>query len=451
MFFFIVYSFLLSGKTKLQNCFILIASYYFYGVVDWRMDILLLSVSAFYYGIGIAIEKYKKKSLVTFGIMLAIGLLLYFKYLGFFVSQILSITKKVGWSLDEPTLKIVLPIGISFYLFKLISYIIEIYRGRMSVCYDFVAFAAYVAFFPTVMSGPIDRPNKFIPQLQNKRIFDANLAVEGLFQITWGLFLKMCIADRINQYVTAVYDNIPNHNGLTILLAILLYSLQIYADFAGYSEMSIGIGKMMGFSVMKNFDYPYFARNVGEFWRKWHISLTSWLTEYIYIPLGGNRKGRFRTIFNTLVVFSLCGLWHGAGWTFVLWGFINGCLFIPNLLKTHPTKYKGMPFYFDFKTLINVFLTYLAISFCWVIFREQSLTNIANILSGLLTSWGKPFGDWMYFVVVMPIFFVHEFHHGLGRFQIFNRIPVEVKIAIYILMCLIVGVYNSNQFIYFQF
>lgn len=450
--FFVIYSFLLGGKTKAQNWLILFASYYTYGLIDWRMDILLLSVTLAYYVIGIAIEKYHKKSLVTLGILLAVGMLLYFKYLHFFVSQFIAVTNVLGWHLDDVMQNVVLPIGISFYMFKLISYVIEIYRREQNACRDFVAFAVYVSFFPTIMSGPIDRPNKFIPQLQSKRTFDAHFAIEGISQITWGLFLKMCVADRINQYVTAVYGNIPNHNGLTILIAILLYSLQIYADFAGYSDMAIGIGKMLGFNVMNNFNHPYFARNVGEFWRKWHISLTSWLTDYIYIPLGGNREGKYRTILNTLIVFTICGLWHGAGWTFILWGFVNGCLFIPNLLKVHPKKYKGVSFKFDLKTVISSLYTYIVISFCWLIFREPSLTDVSNILSGLASPWGKPYaGMWMYFALVLPVFFIHEFHHGISRLHFLNNIPLELKSAIYILLCLVAGVYNSNQFIYFQF
>lgn len=450
--FFVVYSFLLDRGVKLQNGLILIASYYIYGLIDWRMNILLLSVTLVYYGIGIAIEKYHKQSLVIAGISLAVILLLYFKYFNFFISQFVTAANKLGWHLDDVAQKIILPIGISFYMFKLMSYVIDIYRGEQKCCRDFVAFAAYVSFFPTIMSGPIDRPNKFIPQLLNKRVFNAHLTIEGLAQITWGLFLKMCVADRINQYVTAVYGNLPNHNGLTVFIAILLYSLQIYADFAGYSDMAIGVGKMMGFEVMKNFNYPYFARNVAEFWRKWHISLTTWLTEYIYIPLGGNRKGKYRTILNTLIVFTICGLWHGAGWTFILWGFINGCLFIPNLLKDNPKKYKGISFTFDIKTITSSLFTYLLISFCWLIFREKSLVDVGNILHSLVSPWGKPYTNlWVYFVLVIPVFFVHEFHHGISRLQFLNNIPLEVKIAIYILLCLVLGVYNSDQFIYFQF
>lgn len=450
--FFIFYSILFNGRTKIQNWLILLASYYFYGVVDWRMDILLLGITFFFYSIGITIEKYHKKWVLTIGILFAVGILFYFKYLNFFISQIVKVTNTMNFHLDDITLKIILPIGISFYLFKLMCYIIEVYRGNIPACRDFVAFASYVSFFPTVMSGPIDRPNKFLPQFHQKRLFNAKNVVEGLCQIMWGLFLKMCVADRINLYVNAVYGNLSNHNGTTVFIAILLYSIQIYADFAGYSDMAIGVGRVMGFDVMKNFDHPYFARNVSEFWRKWHISLTSWLTEYIYIPLGGNRKGKLRTILNTLVVFSLCGLWHGAGWNYILWGGVNGMLFIPSLLSSKPKKYKGVPLTFDYITIVKISVTFLVISFTWLIFHESSIENVFLIFQRLFSPWGMPYANsWHIFIVVLLALFIHEVHHATGCFVILEKIPVEIKTSLYVLLCLMFGVYNSNSFIYFQF
>ena len=321
----IPYFSILRKSSRWQNLWVLAASYFFYGYADWRMVPLLLGATVVFYALGIATSS-RSKALMVVGVVLGAGLLLYFKYMNFFMEQFAALFGLMGLHTNWSTFNIIVPIGISFFTFKLIAYVVEVYKGNMEPCRDFVTFAAYIAFFPTIMSGPIDSPKMFIPQLEKPRWWNNEMVLEGLKRVLWGMFLKMCIADKISPYTDSVFNNYYHHSGITIILASVLYTFQIYTDFCGYSEMAIGVSRVMGVKVTENFLRPYFVTNVGDFWRRWHMSLMNWFRDYIYIPLGGSRCSKARMYWNTMVVFMVSGLWHGANWTFIIWGAYHGAL-----------------------------------------------------------------------------------------------------------------------------
>lgn len=382
---FFIYYYLLKEKTKAQNFFLLVASYFFYGYADLKMLPLLFVGTLTFYGLGLGIFYFKQKlqpqkssSLTVFGIVLGIGLLLYFKYLNFFILSFSEMIDSIGLKANLQTLNILLPVGISFITFRLISYVMEVHRGTMEPTRNFVTFATFVAFFPSLLSGPIDRPQRFIPQLEKKRPFNEEMAVEGLRQMLWGLFKKMVVADTLAGLVNGFWGSYSSQLGSTLFLTALLYAFQIYADFSGYSDMAIGVSKVLGFNVAKNFDYPYFSRSISEFWRKWHMSLTSWLTDYVYIPLGGNRCSKSRTFFHTMIVFSLCGLWHGANWTFLVWGMYNGLLFIPQIWRKKK-KYLNVVadgrLFPSFSEWLSILCTFFMVLMGWILFRSETVID----------------------------------------------------------------------------
>ena len=317
-------------SARWQNISLLVASYVFYGMVDMKMCSLLFTTTVVFYLLGLAIGEYKNKnlsvssSLTMLGVCMGVGLLVYFKYLNFFTEQFGSFLSTLGLNINWNTFNIIMPLGISFYTFKLISYVIEVYRGNMTPTKDYVAFGTFIAFFPTIMSGPIDNPIKFEPQLRSARTVNYDDLTEAGRHIVWGLFLKVCIADNLSSYTSAVLDNYSQHNATSIIFAAVFYSFQLYCDFAGYSEMAIGVSRILGIKVMENFCRPYFAQSVTEFWKRWHISLTRWLTQYVYISLGGNRCSNLKQYRNIMVTFIVSGIWHGANWTFILWGVFHG-------------------------------------------------------------------------------------------------------------------------------
>ena len=344
--FLLPYFILMRGSSKIQNLWLLVASYVFYGYADLHALAIIIIATMIFYGLGFAVapqckeETVKRKEaihithysllsakgLLVLGVILGVGLLLYFKYLNFFVEQFAALFGLMGLKTNFSSFNIIVPIGISFFTFKLIAYIIEVYKGNMEPCWDFVTFAAYIAFFPTIMSGPIDSPKMFIPQMAKARRWTHSAVTEGMIRVLWGMFLKMCIADKVSPYTDAVFNNYLHHSGMTIAVAAVMYTFQIYTDFSGYSEMAIGTAQIMGFRVTENFMRPYFSTNVGEFWRRWHASLMNWFRDYIYFPLGGSRCSKAKMYRNTMVVFLVSGLWHGANWTFIFWGAYHGLL-----------------------------------------------------------------------------------------------------------------------------
>ncbi len=399
------------NRTMWQNIVLLVASYFFYGYADLTMLPLFIGVTIVFYFLGLGIEKYEdtKKAdwLMGGGVVLGVGLLLYFKYTNFFIEAFTDLLNACGLHCNPHTFNIIVPLGISYFVFRLLSYLIEIHRGMMPASRDFVAFATYVAFFPCMLSGPIDRPNKFLPQIAKPREFNRPLAVDGLRQILWGMFKKMAVADSLAVFVDAQLTpaNLNNISGSTMIVLMMAYTFQLYADFSGYSDMAIGVGKLLNIHVAKNFKYPLFALNVADFWRRWHISLTSWMTDYIYLPISFNLRtwGKWGLILAALINFIIVGMWHGAGWLYIIYGAYYGILFIPliyfGLIDKDldiQTNCMGLP---KIKYLCRMLLTFVVVNIGMLLFRSPNMLVFFetigrlghNLLStpniGSLTAW----------------------------------------------------------------
>jgi len=458
--------YLLSRQSKWQNAWLLVASYYFYGVANWHMCILLLAATVIFYFLGIGIGKNLESNerraslLTTLGVSLGIGVLLYFKYLNFFIDSFVQLFNAVGIHCNPLTFHIVLPIGISFFTFKLMGYILDVHHGKIDATHDFIEFATFVAFFPTILSGPIDRANKFLPQLRKERRPNGEMMCEGLLQIFWGMFLKMCISDRLNIYNEAIFNNVAHHNGFSVTLACLLYPLQMYTDFCGYSDMAIGVGKMLGLKVADNFKYPFFGRNIAEYWRNWHISLTSWLTDYVFMPLNVKFRdmGKWGSELAILITFVLIGMWHNAAWTFALFGLYHGLLYAPSMMSGAFFKKKKLklnshrlPSLSDAGKMV---WTYLLVAFGLIIFRADGWHGITEIIGGICSSWGMPFLDASsmgFSALGLVVLFLSSANGAWKTFPFIDRIPAFVKLALMVVALLVCGVFDGSQFIYFQF
>lgn len=363
---FLVY-WLAMRTTRAKNLWIIVASYFFYGWWDWRFTILLLLTTLASYATGLLIGRgWRPRLFLTLNILLNLGILCTFKYYDFFATSFCELARVLGVGDFSPfMLRVVLPVGISFYTFQALSYTVDVRRGHIAAERDFVAFAAYLCFFPQLVAGPIERATHLLPQMQAARTFDYAKAVDGMRRILWGLFKKVVIADGCAEGVNAIFADPALHSGSTLLMGAFLFSFQIYGDFSGYSDIAIGTARLFGIHLTENFRLPYFARDMRDFWRRWHISLMTWLRDYVYIPLGGNRRGRRRTVINTFVVFGLSGLWHGANWTFVLWGLYHALL-----LSLTPKGRCG-----------NIVLTFLLVVLGWILFRSASVTDAWEYLS----------------------------------------------------------------------
>ncbi len=383
--FFLLYWFLFNRTVKLQNLFLLFGSYVFYGWWDWRFLFLLAGSSLLNYYLGILIAGAKSEKrrnfLIWTGLLQGLGSLLFFKYFNFFIASLTAALLKFNIRLDVYTLNIILPLGISFYTFKTISYLLDIKKGKIEPSRDWVVFFGYVAFFPTVTSGPIDRPGALIPQLKKQRVFNYSQASDGMRQILLGLFKKIVIADNCAAFTTEIFSNYKTLPASSLLFGAFLFTMQIYTDFSGYSDIAIGISNLLGFKVTRNFDSPFFAQNIADFWRRWHITLTTWLTDYVFTPLSiyFRNYGKMGTILAILINFTLIGIWHGANFTFLLFGFLHGCYYIPLILRgTFGKKKKviaGTGSKFSIGEIINVILTFLLVMFTFVIFRADTLTQ----------------------------------------------------------------------------
>jgi D-alanyl-lipoteichoic acid acyltransferase DltB (MBOAT superfamily) len=466
---FVAYYSFFKEKTKTQNVFLLVVSYFFYGYANWKILPLLIVSTFVFYGLGIAIfaaQSQKKKSLLTtLGVIFGIAVLGYFKYTNFFISSFKELFESIGLQTNLHTFNIVVPIGISFYTFRLLSYVIDINRGKYEPTRDIVTFSTYVAFFPCILSGPIDRPNTFIPQLQKNRSLDYALVVDGMRQILWGLFKKMVIADNCALFTNDIFNNPAIYSGSTLILVAFLYTIQMYADFSGYTDMAIGVGKLLGFQVTKNFNYPLFAQNIADFWRRWHISLTSWLTDYVFMPLNIRWRdwGKWGMILAIIVDFAICGLWHGANWTFVLWGCYHGLLFIPLILsgsmfkKTKIETYKwGFP---KIQTLGKMLLTFFWVTIGLVLFQADSVIHAWEFFSGIFSE--SLFSMSEIRTLVPPIIFKisaflfiewcgRENQYGIEKTGLTWRKPYRYLLY-YALLIAIMRTKQSSEFIYFQF
>lgn len=451
------------GRTKtVQNMLIVAASLVFYGWWDWRfLGLLLITVLTTFYG-GAFIQKAdgnrkRQKWISAAVIVLNLGILFFFKYYNFFIQSFIDVFSLFGKELSDSTLKIILPVGISFYTFTALSYTIDVYQRRAEATKDLLAYCAYTMFFPSILSGPISRATKQLPQYFQKREFCYDKAVEACKFILMGAVMKLCLADRLGIYVDTVYANIPQHNGTTLMFASVLYTIQIYADFAGYSLMAVGSGKLLGIELQTNFIRPYFSKTVTEFWRRWHISLTTWFRDYIYFPLGGNRVSKARWMLNTMIVFTVSGLWHGAAYTFLIWGALHGaCMIAERLL--YGKRIKEISDRLTFSNILRMLLTFCIVSFAWIFFRAETIGNAASIISKIFLSHGSLFIDlntlsmaFLAFVIV----FMYDFTQEYGvRLRLLNsRFTVVRYATAAFLICYIIGfgVLNGGSFIYFQF
>lgn len=330
------------NRLKIQNVLVLIASYVFYGWWDWRFLSLIFASTLVDYSVGILLDRStnhrKRKVLLGISVVFNLGLLGFFKYFNFFIDNWIVLWDQFGINMHRSSLNIILPVGISFYTFQTLSYTIDIYRKRIEATRDFIAFSSFVAFFPQLVAGPIERASNLLPQFFKKRSFQYKQALSGVELIIWGIFKKVVIADNCTMYVNEIFDSYQDQSTLTLALGAVYFAFQIYGDFSGYSDIAIGTARLLGFDLMRNFNYPYFSRDIAEFWRRWHISLSTWFRDYVYIPLGGSRGGRLQQIRNVFIIFLVSGFWHGANWTFVFWGGINAALFIPVLLTNNNRK-----------------------------------------------------------------------------------------------------------------
>ena len=500
--FLLPYFTLMRGSNKIQNLWLLVASYVFYGYADWRMAILLLIATLTFYLLGLAINRVSSfrfqdsgnslltpKILAVLGVVLGVGMLLYFKYLNFFIEQFAALFGLFGLKTNYSSFNIIVPIGISFFTFKLIAYIVEVYKGNMEPCKDFVTFATYIAFFPTIMSGPIDAPKLLIPQMAKARTWQNDQVAEGLKRVLWGMFMKMCIADKVSGYTDAVFNNAYHHNATSIIAASVLYTFQIYADFSGYSEMAIGTSQIMGFRVTENFMRPYFSQNVGDFWRRWHASLMNWFRDYIYFPLGGSRCSKARMYWNTMVVFMVSGLWHGANWTFIFWGAYHGLLVCGYKLikplvssfrfirETHQQdsqvsdstkletkkidmrKKKLGTWNLKFETVrkyANVLIVFALVTIGWQVFRCDSFGQFVGLWERMFTGFGPIFKSWalMGFIPIGILMFKEMKDEEGWNIHLLHSKKLWVQIVSFALIAVFIlyfGELEGGSFIYFQF
>ena len=459
---FILYWTVCRGSKTLQNGLIVAASLVFYGWWDWRFLGLLLitAFSTFFAGWWMGkIDNEKKRTWINVGaIVLNVGILFFFKYFNFFVQSFADAFSMFGADLNVHTLKVLLPVGISFYTFTALSYSIDVYQRKVEPTHDVLAYLAYATFFPSILSGPISRAQKQLPQYFERRYFDYDRAVSACKLLLLGGVIKLCLADRLGIYVDAVYANIAQHNGTTLFLTSVMYTVQIYADFAGYSLMAIGSGRLLGIELPTNFIRPYFALTVTDFWRRWHISLTTWFRDYIYFPLGGNRCSKSRWIFNTMIVFTISGLWHGAAYTFVVWGAMHGvCMVIERL--AYGNKIKTMSKNLSVVNALRWTVTFAIVNFAWIFFRVNSLGEVGLVLKKIFTEPGKLFIDpdtmfyaFLFMVFILAVDFMDEYHPG--KFSLINSNRTIVRWFTYItlvVMVLLFGVLDGGSFIYFQF
>ena len=466
----ILYWFVLNKNLKLQNLLLLVTSYSFYAYTDWRFLALLIIVSLFNFFLGIIIEKNEtKKSLFVFiGVLQGVGMLLYFKYFNFFIDSINKTFSSLGFGFSLNTLKIIVPLGISYFTFKTISYVIDIGNGKQKANKNWLIYFNYVAFFPTILSGPIDNGRSFIPQLNNHRLLDYEKLTDGIRQISWGLLKKVVIADNIAILINPIIDDYSTVSSSSLLLAVVLYPIQMYADFSGYSDMAIGFSRMIGFNVTKNFDYPFFSRNIAEFWRKWHISLTSWLTEYVFTPLSLAFRyyGRLGIILSVIINLTVVGLWHGGNWTYVVFGITNGLFFIPLVLNgtmLKRSKYEKGRFFPKGREFLEIMYTYFFIVFTFIIFRSPNIFEAFDIIKSIFSKSIIDLPDLSFepnarLIICLSLIFMaiewmtKEYNYALERIaQIKNNLFRWGIYWVLIFTVICLGVFEQSQFIYFQF
>jgi D-alanyl-lipoteichoic acid acyltransferase DltB (MBOAT superfamily) len=459
---FLLYWFVVNKSLKWQNALVLAASYFFYGWWSWAFMALLMASTLldYLYGFGVAATDRKKAKLFLWlSIVNNLGILGVFKYYNFFALEFQHGLELLGLHTNPYLLKVALPIGISFYTFHGMSYVFDIYRGQQKPVRNFVDYAVFVSFFPLLVAGPIERANHLLPQVQKARTFRYQQALEGCRLILWGLFKKVVIADSIAQVIDPIFTNYTDHSGLTLLLAAIGFSIQIYGDFSGYSDIALGTAKLFGFELLSNFRFPYFSRDVAEFWRRWHISLSSWFKDYLYIPLGGSRVGKYKAVRNTFIIFLVSGFWHGASWNFIVWGFIHACGFLPLLLLKRNRKHLSEVVAQDqllpnLKELFQMLGTFAFVTFAWIFFRANTLTDATQYLHQLLTNLpqikaieGKSILFWGALLLSLDWYL----RHNERKLRVPTNRILRTGIYFVLALAVLLKLGSHQSFIYFQF
>ncbi|SDZ55374.1 D-alanyl-lipoteichoic acid acyltransferase DltB, MBOAT superfamily [Rhodonellum ikkaensis] len=474
---FLLYWFIFQKNLKAQNTFLLVTSYVFYGWWDWRFLGLIVLSSAVDYWCGLRMSEdkhseptvkkeglkswfYDKKKYLGISLLVNLGMLAFFKYFNFFIDSTTDFIQMMGFQAHPETLQIILPVGISFYTFQTLSYSIDVYKGKIEASKDPIAFFTFVAFFPQLVAGPIERAANLLPQFFKRREFQYQQGSTAMKLILWGLFKKMVIADNCALVVNPIFENYQTASGLELIMGAVLFSFQIYGDFSGYSDIAIGVALLLGFKLMVNFRTPYFARDIAEFWRRWHISLSTWFRDYLYIPLGGSRVSTAKAIRNIFIVFLVSGFWHGANWTFIAWGGIHAAMFIPIFLigKNRVHLDEGDHLIPSFKEILQMLYTFLFVSLAWVVFRSETIGSAWFYLERIFNNpfLSMNFSWFSYDLRIALILFLGL--DWVGRFKYNWLENLEGKwyryIAYVVLGFLIVfwGVFTeAKEFIYFQF
>lgn len=460
---FILYWFVTKRCLNIQNLLIVVASYFFYACWDYRFLGLIILSTVIDFVVANQLKKQEKvkqrKLLLAISLVFNLGMLAVFKYYNFFIESWIDTWKALGITMEFSTIKIILPVGISFYTFQTLSYTIDVYRKKLEPTSNFIQFAAFVSFFPQLVAGPIERAKNLLPQFARRRVFNSQFAISGFYLIIWGLFKKVVVADNCAFFVNQIFDGSLEHSSIELFIGALLFGLQIYGDFSGYSDIAIGVARLFGFSLMVNFSFPYFSRDIAEFWRRWHISLSTWFRDYLYIPLGGSRGSLFKQIRNVLIVFLVSGFWHGANWTFIVWGAFHALLFLPLLLAKTNRKHVDDTRVL-FKEVPKIIITFLLVTIAWIFFRADSVSLASEYIVSMfsfdgmsLSLFTKTSKALLFSVIIIfsvIVLFMMEFLAVQN-----NKKEVELSTfkAIFVIVIIVfMGVFkNPSDFIYFQF
>ncbi|TKD65553.1 MBOAT family protein [Flavobacterium sp. ASW18X] len=468
---FLLYWFVFQKKVRVQNLFLIFVSYIFYGLWDYRFLLLIFSSTLVDYVVGLQLFKYRnntklKKKWLYLSLAFNLGLLATFKYFNFFLDSFINLASNFGYSIgDSWTLKIILPVGISFYTFQTLSYSLDIYYKRLTPTKDLISFTAFVSFFPQLVAGPIERASNLLGQIKERRIFSAAQIEAGGKLILWGLFKKMVIADAMAPMVDDIFTNYQTQSTSTLILGLVFFSFQVYGDFSGYSDIAIGTAKMFGIELMSNFKFPNFSRNVAEYWQRWHISLSTWFRHYVYIPLGGSRVAKCLSVRNIIIIFLISGFWHGANWTFIAWGALHALFYIPVFLMGHNRKYahtvvaehKWFP---NLVEIGQILLTFTLVTFSRIFFRSPSITDAFGYLNALvsnthLSGYSHPVGYRMVDYYILLLLFVgYEYFIRKDERNPFPFKYKGIRLTAYASICLAILLFYENTsraFIYFQF
>ena len=467
---FLLYWFVLQKSLKLQNAIIVLASYIFYGWWDWRFLSLIIFSTVVDYLIGQKLrneeKQSKRKVLLWTSIIVNLGFLGFFKYYNFFLENFVNAFSFFGMQINANSLNIILPVGISFYTFQTLSYTIDVYKKKLEPTKDFIAFSAFVCFFPQLVAGQIERATNLLPQFYKKRTFEYHKATDGMRQVLWGLFKKVVIADNCAEFANQIFNNSTDMNGSTLMLGAIFFTFQIYGDFSGYSDIAIGTSRLFGFDLKQNFATPYFSRDIAEFWRRWHISLSTWFRDYLYIPLGGSRGGTWMKVKNTFAIFLVSGFWHGANWTFIIWGALNAIYFLPLLLTKKNRKNLGvvaegklLP---SIRELFAMLTTFGLTVFAWIFFRAENLRHAFEVLNKifskslfqLLNNSINEFDVFILLLLIVYFLFIEwmsrNYKYGLDFLEL--KSTKYINYSITLILIFLFGKYNANlEFIYFQF